>query len=109
MKRTLALMACCVGAAIATLSSASAAREGAGSAAATPGVTKSSIVIGGTFPLSGPVSGYAPTARGMEAYFNYVNNRKGKDGKKGIRGRQIAWKYYADGYNRAQAGPLANK
>jgi branched-chain amino acid transport system substrate-binding protein len=109
MKRTLALMACCVGAAIAMLSSASAARDGAGSAAATPGVTKSSIVIGGTFPLSGPVSGYAPIARGMEAYFNYVNNRKGKDGKKGIRGRQIVWKYYDDGYNPANAVQLTNK
>jgi branched-chain amino acid transport system substrate-binding protein len=109
MKRTLALMACCVGAAIATLSSASAARDGAGFAAATPGVTKTSIVIGGTFPLSGPVSGYAPIARGMEAYFNYVNNRKGKDGKKGIRGRQIVWKYYDDAYNPANAVQLTNK
>ncbi|HEX6663272.1 MAG TPA: ABC transporter substrate-binding protein [Gaiellaceae bacterium] len=109
MKRTLTLMACCVGAAIAMLSSASAARDGAGSAAATPGVTKSSIVIGGTFPLSGPVSGYAPIARGMEAYFNYVNNRKGPDGKKGIRGRQIVWKYYDDAYNPANAVQLTNK
>jgi branched-chain amino acid transport system substrate-binding protein len=109
MKRTLALMACCVGAAIATLSSASAAREGAATASATPGITKSSIVIGGTFPLSGPVSGYAPIARGMEAYFNYVNNRKGKDGKKGIRGRQIVWKYYDDAYNPANAVQLTNK
>jgi branched-chain amino acid transport system substrate-binding protein len=109
MKRTLALMACCVGAAIAMLSSASAAREGAGSAAVAPGVTKSSIVIGGTFPLSGPVSGYAPIARGMEAYFNYVNNRKGPDGKNGIRGRKIVWKYYDDGYNPANAVQLTNK
>ena len=93
MKKTLAVMACCVGGAIAMLSSASAAREGARSVAAAPGVTKSSIVIGGTFPLSGPVSGYAPIARGMEAYFNYVNNRKGPDGKVGIRGRKIVWKY----------------
>jgi branched-chain amino acid transport system substrate-binding protein len=109
MKKTLAVMACCVGAAIATLSSASAAREGAGSAAATPGVTKSSIVIGGTFPLSGPVSGYAPIARGMEAYFNYVNNRKGPDGKTGIRGRKIVWKYYDDAYNPANTVQLTNK
>ena len=38
----------------------------------------------------------------MEAYFKWVNNRKGPDGKKGIRGRQIVWKYYDDGYNPAQ-------
>jgi branched-chain amino acid transport system substrate-binding protein len=34
---------------------------------ATPGVTNSSIVIGGTYPLSGPASLYAPIPRGMEA------------------------------------------
>ena len=76
---------------------------------ATPGVTKSSIVIGGTYPLTGPASLYAPIPRGMEAYFNYVNNRKGKDGKKGIHGRKIVWKYYDDGYNPAQTVQLTNK
>jgi hypothetical protein len=34
---------------------------------AVPGITKSSIVIGGTFPLSGIASLYAPIPRGMEA------------------------------------------
>jgi branched-chain amino acid transport system substrate-binding protein len=76
---------------------------------ATPGVTKSSIVIGGTYPLSGPASLYAPIPRGMEAYFNYVNNRKGKDGKRGIHGRKIVWKFYDDGYNPAQTVQLTNK
>jgi branched-chain amino acid transport system substrate-binding protein len=76
---------------------------------ATPGVTKSSIVIGGTFPLSGIASLYAPIPRGMEAYFNYINNRKGKDGKKGIHGRKIVWKYYDDAYNPAQTVQLTNK
>jgi branched-chain amino acid transport system substrate-binding protein len=79
------------------------------SAVATPGVTKTTITIGGTFPLSGPASLYAPIPRGMEAYFNYVNNRKGPDGKKGIRGRRIVWKYYDDGYNPAQTVQLTNK
>ena len=77
--------------------------------AATPGVTKGEIVLGGTFPLSGPVSGYAPIARGMEAYFKYINARKGKDGKRGVGGRQIVWKYYDDAYNPANAVQLANK
>ena len=76
---------------------------------ATPGVTKSSIVIGGTFPLSGIASLYAPIPRGMEAYFNYINNRKGKDGKKGIHGRKIVWKYYDDVYNPANTVQLTNK
>ncbi|MBA3735504.1 MAG: ABC transporter substrate-binding protein [Actinobacteria bacterium] len=76
---------------------------------ATPGVTSSSITIGGTFPLSGPASLYAPIPRGMEAYFNWINSRKGPDGRKGIRGRQIVWKYYDDGYNPAQTVQLTNK
>ena len=77
--------------------------------AAAPGVTKTSITIGGTFPLSGPASLYAPIPRGMEAYFNWVNNRKGPDGKRGIYGRKIVWKYYDDGYNPAQTVQLTNK
>jgi branched-chain amino acid transport system substrate-binding protein len=76
---------------------------------ATPGISKSSIVIGGTYPLSGVASLYAPIPRGMEAYFNYVNNKKGKDGKKGIHGRKIVFKYYDDAYNPAQTVQLTNK
>jgi branched-chain amino acid transport system substrate-binding protein len=79
------------------------------SPAATPGVTSTSITIGGTFPLSGPASLYAPIPRGMEAYFNWINTRKGPDGKIGIRGRKIIWKYYDDGYNPAQTVQLTNK
>ena len=76
---------------------------------ATPGVTSSTITIGGTFPLSGPASPYGPIPRGMEAYFKWVNTRKGPDGKIGIRGRKIVWKYYDDGYNPAQTVQLTNK
>jgi branched-chain amino acid transport system substrate-binding protein len=84
-------------------------REFASIPAATPGVSKTQIVLGGTFPLSGPASLYAPIPHGMEAYFNWVNQRKGKDGKKGVYGRQIVWKYYDDGYNPAQTVQLTNK
>jgi branched-chain amino acid transport system substrate-binding protein len=76
---------------------------------ATPGVTKTTIVLGGTYPLSGPASLYAPIPRGMEAYFKYINARKAKDGKRGIHGRQIVWKYYDDAYNPAQTVQLTNK
>src|SRR6266508_6511919 len=77
--------------------------------AATPGVTKGEIVIGGTFPLTGVASLYAPIPRGMDAYFKYINNRKGKDGKRGVGGRQIVWKYYDDAYNPANTVQLHNK
>ncbi len=68
---------------------------------ADPGITARTITIGGTFPLSGPASSYAPIPVGMRAYFSYVNARRGQDGKRGVGGRQIKWIYYDDGYNPA--------
>jgi branched-chain amino acid transport system substrate-binding protein len=76
---------------------------------AAPGVTSSAITIGGTFPLTGPASLYGAIGRGMETYFKYRNAIKGPDGKKGVRGRQIVWKYYDDAYNPAQTVQLTNK
>jgi branched-chain amino acid transport system substrate-binding protein len=77
---------------------------------AVPGVTSRTIKIGGTFPLSGFASQYAPIPRGMEAYFKYINARRDKKtGQRGIYGRQIAWKYYDDAYNPAQTVQLTNK
>ena len=75
----------------------------------TPGVSAKSIVIGGTFPLTGPAASYAPIPLGMKAYFAYVNARRGPDKKRGVMGRQIIWKYYDDGYNPAQTVQLTNK
>jgi branched-chain amino acid transport system substrate-binding protein len=90
-------------------STALGATKSSGSSAATPGVTKTSITIGGTFPMTGPASLYAPIPRGMDTYFNFVNNRKGPDGKKGVYGRKIVWKYYDDAYNPAQTVQLTNQ
>jgi branched-chain amino acid transport system substrate-binding protein len=86
------------------------ARVDSGSATqATPGVTGRAITIGGTFPFSGPVSSYAPIARGMETYFRFVNARKGPDGKRGVYGRQIIFKTYDDGYNPARTVQLTQQ
>jgi branched-chain amino acid transport system substrate-binding protein len=68
-------------------------------AAAEPGITASSITIGGSFPLTGGASSYAPIPAAMKAYFSYINARRGPDGKRGVYGRQIVFKYYDDGYN----------
>jgi branched-chain amino acid transport system substrate-binding protein len=68
-------------------------------AAADPGITASTITIGGSFPLTGPASSYAPIPAAMKAYFSYINARRGPDGKRGIFGRQVIFKYYDDGYN----------
>jgi branched-chain amino acid transport system substrate-binding protein len=80
-----------------------------GGAEQTPGVTAKRIVIGGTFPLTGPAAAYAPIPLGMKAYFSYINARRGPDGKRGVMGRQIVWKYYDDGYNPANTVQLTRK
>lgn len=65
-----------------------------------PGITARTIVLGGTYPLSGPASSYAPIPVGLKVYFSYVNATKTK-GQRGVFGRQIVWKYVDDGYNPA--------
>lgn len=70
-----------------------------GSSQATPGVTARTITIGGTFPLTGPAAAYGPIPVAMRAYFSHINARRGPDGKRGVMGRQIVWKYYDDQYN----------
>ena len=67
--------------------------------AAEPGITARTITIGGSFPLTGGASSYAPIPVSMKAYFSYINARRGPDGKRGIYGRQIVFKYYDDGFN----------
>jgi branched-chain amino acid transport system substrate-binding protein len=76
---------------------------------ATPGVTKTKFVIGGTFPLTGAASSYAPIPVGMKVYFTYANTHRGADGKRGVGGRQIVWKYYDDGYNPANTAQQTRK
>ena len=67
-----------------------------GAAAADPGVSSSSILLGGTVPLSGLASGYKSVALGAEAYFKYVNDRGG------VNGRKIDYRYLDDAYDPAQ-------
>ena len=61
-----------------------------------PGVTASSILLGGTAPLSGPETAYAPVARGAQAYFAYVNAHGG------VHHRKIAYRVVDDGYDPAR-------
>jgi ABC-type branched-subunit amino acid transport system substrate-binding protein len=79
------------------------------SAASETGITNKTIVIGGTFPLTGPASLYAPIPASMKAYFSYINSRRGPDGKRGVYGRQIVFKYYDDGYNPANSVQLTRR
>ena len=64
--------------------------------AADPGVTPTTIVLGGTSPLTGPAAAYASVARGAKAYFDSVN------AKGGVAKRKIDYRIVDDAYNPAQ-------
>ena len=64
--------------------------------ASAPGVTPTTITIGGTAPLSGVASAFGSVARGSDAYFRYVNARGG------VHGRKIVYKYLDDAYEPAR-------
>jgi branched-chain amino acid transport system substrate-binding protein len=97
MKRTFLLLAAALLASAAVVVTAGATSQ------ATPGVTATSILLEGTFPLSGPASGYAPIPVGMKAYFDYVNS------KGGVNGRKIDFRYDDDGYNPANTVQITHK
>jgi len=63
---------------------------------ADPGVTSTTIVLGGTSPLTGPAASYASVARGAKAYFDSV------DAKGGVAKRKIEYRIVDDAYNPAQ-------
>src|SRR5215218_1222300 len=47
-----------------------------------PGITKTEIKLGGSYPFSGPASAYKSIADGAKAYFALVNSKGGVDGRK---------------------------
>ena len=71
--------------------------------AADPGVTPSSVLLGGTVPLSGEAAAFGAVAPGAKAYFDYVNARGG------VNGRKIEYRFYDDAYNPAQTVQLARR
>src|SRR5205809_6038628 len=64
-----------------------------GARTATPGISSTQVVIGGTVPLSGPAASYASVARGAQAYFKYVNAHGG------VNKRKIKYIYRDDAYD----------
>jgi branched-chain amino acid transport system substrate-binding protein len=61
-----------------------------------PGISDTSILIGGTAPLSGEASSAAAVSKGAAAYFAYVNARGG------VNGRKIDYKVLDDAYDPAR-------
>jgi ABC-type branched-subunit amino acid transport system substrate-binding protein len=80
----------------------------AGSAAAshtgTPGVTKHQIVIGGTFPYTGPAALYKTIPSAEQAFYAYVNAKY-----HGVHGRKIKDITVDDSYNPAETVPAVKK
>jgi branched-chain amino acid transport system substrate-binding protein len=67
------------------------------SSTADPGITPTSIVLGGTSPLTGPAAAYASVARGAKAYLDSVN------AKGGVSKRKFEYRIVDDAYNPAQS------
>ena len=63
---------------------------------ADPGISATRILLGGTAPLTGPETAYAPVARGADAYFKWVNANGG------VYRRKIEYRYVDDGYDPAR-------
>jgi branched-chain amino acid transport system substrate-binding protein len=70
---------------------------------ADPGITSTSISIGGTFPLTGVASLYKTIPAAEKAYFDYVNDHGG------VNGRKINFTILDDAYNPAQTVPLTQQ
>ena len=70
-----------------------------GARSADPGITKTSIHIGGTFPLTGVASAYKTIPAAESAYYAYVNAHGG------VNGRKIDFTVLDDAYNPAQTVP----
>ena len=95
--RILALLAGTAVFAAVAVTAASGARQ------ADPGVTASSIKIGGTFPLTGPASLYKTIPAAEKAYFDYVNDNGG------VNGRKIDFMIVDDAYDPSKTVPATQK
>jgi branched-chain amino acid transport system substrate-binding protein len=70
---------------------------------ADPGVAPTSVLLGGTVPLTGEAAAFGTVAPGAKAYFDYVN------AKGGVNGRRVEYRYYDDAYNPAQTVQLTRR
>jgi branched-chain amino acid transport system substrate-binding protein len=70
---------------------------------ATPGVTATEIKIGGTFPLTGFASLYKTIPVAEKAYFDYVNDHGG------VNGRKINFEILDDAYDPSKTVPAAQQ
>src|SRR5579862_8488718 len=83
---------------------AAAAGTAAASHKSTPGVTSKQIVIGGTFPFTGPASLYKTIPAAEQAFFGYVNAKYG-----GVQHRKIKDVTLDDQYNPGETPGFVKK
>ena len=62
-----------------------------------PGITATTIKLGGSYPFSGPASAYGTIGVSAKAYFDWLN------AKGGVNGRKIEFTTLDDGYEPARA------
>jgi branched-chain amino acid transport system substrate-binding protein len=74
-----------------------------GARQADPGISATTIKIGGTFPLTGFASTYKIIPTAENAYFQYIND------KGGINGRKIDFKILDDSYDPSKTVPLTQQ
>jgi len=75
-----------------------------GGGAAQVGITKDTVTIGATFPLTGVAApGYSEIPTGAQAYFDYVNANGG------VNGRKIKYVVRDDGYNPTTTSEVTNE
>ena len=70
---------------------------------ATPGITPTTIKIGGTFPITGVASLYRTIPGAEKAYFDYVNDHGG------VNKRKIEFEILDDSYDPSKTVPLAQQ
>ncbi|HEY8644799.1 MAG TPA: ABC transporter substrate-binding protein [Gaiellaceae bacterium] len=68
-----------------------------------PGVTATTITIGGTVPITGPAALFGSVGRGADAYFKYVNAHGG------VNGRKIKYLYRDDAYDPSKTVALTRE
>ena len=86
---------CALTVALLTLAGCGGGRGGqSGDKASTPGISSTSIKLGGSIPLTGSAAAFSVLAKSADAYFRYVNKEQG-----GVNGRQIEYEYLDDAYD----------
>ena len=73
------------------------------SGAQDPGVTATSVLLGGTVPLTGEAAAFGAVGPGAKAYFDHVN------AKGGVHGRRIEYRFYDDAYSPPQTVQLTRR